>query len=371
MGLALAAQRAGYEVHVAAVQDDSDSVDQIKEAGFSFHPFSLSRRGLNPFSTLHSLDRLLRIVRQVQPTLVHSLTIKSIVLSGIVCRMLGIPLIALIAGRGTSFDSSSLTRQIAKSLCHIALDAPLTRVCFQNPEDQAFFYEKGIVKKEQMHFIPGSGVDMEAFPFAPYDIEKESGQRVIALASRMLKPKGILDFMRAAPEVRKHYPGVTFRLIGAPDPGNPHSFTEKELSELCDYYSIEYCGFCQDIREKLQEVDIFCLPTRYGEGIPMTLMQAASLGKPVVCTDVPGCREVIRHEETGLLVEVDDADAVASALCRLLADPHWCAQLAKAAEKHISQHFEAHLIHLQYLQLYQEVLSQKAFDIPHVIEKLD
>lgn len=353
-GLARAAKQAGYTVHVAAVPDDEASLRQLEAEGFYFHPLPLCRQGFGPFGTLKTLRRLIQIIREVQPAIVHSLTIKPVILSGFICQFLRQPMVALIPGRGCSFSGSLLTRTLAQLLYKWSLRSPQTEVCFQNAEDHALFLQAGLVQSKRSRLIPGSGVDMAAFPFSPYP-EKKRGPRVITLASRMLRQKGILDFLAAVPLVRERFPGTIFRLVGAPDLGNPHSFQETELRQLCSQYAVQYLGFCREIRQRLQETDLFCLPTYYGEGIPMTLMQAAALGKAIVCTDVPGCREVIQHEKTGLLVRPKDPNGLAEALCRLLAEPSFCTQLTQAAQQRLEQHFEAGIIHEQYLRLYREL----------------
>lgn len=355
MSLAKAAQGAGYEVAVAAVDDDADSTQAIRDAGMQFHVLSLSRRGFNPFSTARSLWSLFRIFRRVQPDIIHAWTIKAIVLSGILARLMKLPMVALIAGRGHSFDGGPLLRNLAKGLYRIALGGKLTHVVFQNSDDLDYFIDQGLVTKQQSHLIPGSGVDVTRFAFRDY--ARSQAQRVILLASRMLKQKGILDFLEAAKRVRKTYPHTVFRLVGAPDPGNPHSFTEAELQQMASDAGVEYQGFSRDMVETLGSCDIYCLPTYYREGIPMTLMQAMALGRPVVTTPVAGCRDVVRDGHTGLLVPPRQPHALADAICRILESDELATELAQRAHVHIKAGFSADVIHARYLGLYPQLVD--------------
>ena len=355
MGLAKAAQRDGWEVHVAVVQDDPKSCQEIIDAGMQLHPWQLSRRGFGILSTLQSLLKLWQLIHELKPDLVHSLTIKPVILSGLLCRFRQIPMVALIAGRGHSFDGPPWLRWMAKTLYSWALKGADTRVAFQNPSDRELFLELGMVQEDKVRLIPGSGVDMERFAYRPYRQEAD-GERVILLASRMLRQKGILDYMRAAQIAKGKLPGLRFLLVGAPDPGNPHSFTESELLTLCEEFGVEYLGFRRDIDRVLAQCDIFCLPTYYGEGIPMTLMQAASLGKLVIASDVPGCREVVIDGETGLRIPPRQPERLAKAVLLAAESPELCTRLAAQCHQHLKAHFEASVIHRAYLELYQELL---------------
>ncbi len=350
--LAEAARKSGYRVSLAAPADDVESVQRIESAGVTFYEWSLVRKGLAPFSTAKSLLSLRKILKRANPSLVHSLTIKSVILSGIACRMSGIPMVTLVPGRGVAFDSKLLA-PIARLLYAVALSDRSTQVCFQNREDRQFFIEKGILLPQQTALIPGSGVNTTKFRYHPY--RQSSPSRVVAMGARMLREKGVYEFLEAARQLRGQ--GLTFQLAGAPDPDNPHSIDLSELLELCKASDVAYLGHIEDMPAFLSSVDIFCLPTYYPEGIPMTLLQAASMGKALITTDVPGCREVVTDRETGLLIPPRDPIALAKAISTLASQPGLCGSLSKNSRKQLEKRFTDTIIHAKTLELYQLRLS--------------
>ena len=364
--LARAAKAAGYDVYLAVQSDDVESVARIEAEGITCLPFNLRRRGLNPFSTLASYRQLSRIFRDIQPDIVHGYTIKALVLSGILCRHRKIPFVGLIAGRGMAFNSTGWTgwclKKLATALYRYIFASPHAAACFQNPDDQRDLTALDICPPERVHLV-GSGVDTQRFPFFAYN-QSEGARRNVLLASRMLRNKGVIEFLAASEAIRETHPDTDFIMVGAPDSGNPNSFAPSELSKLCRQSGVKWLGHTRDMPGTLRNCDIFCMPTYYPEGIPMALLQAASMGKALVGTDVPGCREVITDQKTGLLIPPRDSNALSEAIYQLLESPELCATLSFAVRDKVEGCYKEELHHERYFNLYRVLLRQARKGLP-------
>ncbi|SCA63985.1 hypothetical protein SCG7086_BM_00050 [Chlamydiales bacterium SCGC AG-110-P3] len=358
--LAITAKKAGYDVYIAAQCDDAESVRRIESEGITYLPFNIHRKGLKPLSTLSSYRQLSNIFNEIQPDIVHGYTIKALVLSGILCRHRNIPFVGLIAGSGMAFNSKGLQgwilKQIAKNLYRYVFRSRQSVSCFQNRDDQRELMSLGICTKEQTQLV-GSGVNTQRFSFLSYNTVCNSSRSVL-LAARMLRNKGITEYLLASQVVRLRHPNTEFKMVGAPDTGNPNSFSPKELEILCQESNVQWLGHTNDMPGALRECDIFCMPTYYPEGIPMALLQAASMGKPLIVTDVPGCREVVKDQETGLLIPPRDPEALAKAIIQLLESPQLCSTLSSSVREHIEGCHREELHHERYLSIYRTLIKE-------------
>lgn len=316
--LALAAQAAGMSVHVVTM--DGPSVAQIVALGLTHHSLPLSRSGTNPWIEARSLYAFWQIVRKVRPDLVHAVTIKPVLYGGIACRLAGVPAyVAAVSGLGYVFTRSHTgfdwLRWVTLQLYRLALGHRNSRVVFQNTSDRSVLVDAGAVHPEQAVMIHGSGVDLEQFsvqPLAPEPV-------VAVMAARLLRDKGVVEFVEAARLSATRQSGVCWRLAGSPDPGNPASITDGELANWQRDGFIDYVGECDDIAALYAQAHIVVLPS-YREGLPKSLIEAAACGRPVVTTDVPGCRDAIEPDVTGVLVPTRQALMLADAVLELAAD---------------------------------------------------
>jgi glycosyltransferase involved in cell wall biosynthesis len=297
------------------------------------------------------LRRLLKLYRAERPDAVHHFTIKPVLYGSLAARWLKIPLIVnAIPGLGHVFIDESIPgralRRAVMQFYRFALAG--TKVIFQNPDDQALFVRYGLVKGKQHHLIRGSGVDIERLAPLP----EPQGDTVAALPARLLWPKGIREFVAAAQQLKREGLQARFALIGKGDPGNPEAVPEAQLRAWDESGAVEWWGWTDDIFSIYDRSHIICLPTYYGEGVPRSLVEAAACGRPVVATDRPGCREIVQHGDTGLLVPVQDSTALADALRSLISDPQLRLDMGRRGRQLVVEKFSADQVIQETLAVY-------------------
>jgi glycosyltransferase involved in cell wall biosynthesis len=318
--IALAAGKAGYEVHLAAL--DSGKLDVLRDHDIPFHPLSVDRTGLNPLNDVRLLGELWGAVRALRPAIMHTVTIKPVIYGGIVARLLGVPsLVSAVTGLGQTFtDTRSIPptlRAVVRSLYRLALGHANSRTIFQNPDDRRFMVEAGLVSADRTALIRGSGVDMSSFEPS----EETSGIGLVILPARLLWEKGVAEFVQAARILREQGLPCRMALVGEPPPHNRQSIPETTIGEWVRQGLIEWWGHRDDMAAVYAQSHIVCLPSYYGEGVPRALIEAAACARPIVTADSPGCREVVRHGENGFLVPPRAPGPLAEALRQLLLDP--------------------------------------------------
>lgn len=323
--IALGARATGYDVHIAA--PDHQRRSEIEREGLAFHPIPLSRSGATPWSEIGVLRALIRLYEVLRPDLVHHVTHKPVLYGSVAARLTRVPAVVnAISGLGYVFIApgwrATIRRRAITAAYHLAFAHPNCRGIFQNSDDADVFLGPGAVRPGQVVYIRGSGVDLTHFRPTP----EPQGVPVVMLASRMLWDKGVGDFVDAARLLRGR--GVPCRavLVGDTDPGNPSAVPRTQLESWVADGVVEWWGHRSDIGTVLASANVVCLPS-YREGLPKVLLEAAASGRAIVTTDVPGCREVVREGENGLLVPVRDPEALAVALQRLIADPGKRAEL--------------------------------------------
>ncbi|MBZ0275681.1 MAG: glycosyltransferase family 4 protein [Anaerolineae bacterium] len=322
MPLALAARDAGYEVHVATSAADQPHVAMIQAEQFPFHPLPLSQHGTRPWEEVATIGALYRLYRRLRPDIVHHITIKAVIYGGIAAQLAGVPAVVhSLTGLGSVFSEPGLkTRLIrlgAEAAYRLALRPANARLIFQNPDDQALFIEHGLIPAARTQVIKGSGVDMEAFSPQP----EPDTTPVILFAGRLLWKKGIGEFVQAAESLRQAGVKARFVVVGYAEPSSPAAVPPQQLDAWQSSGIVEWWGKRDDMPQVFAGSHIVCLPSTYGEGVPKVLIEAAACGRAVVTTDTPGCREIVRHGENGLLVAPGDVAALAAALRQLIENP--------------------------------------------------
>lgn len=317
--VAQAAQRAGYDEHVATM--DGPAVADIVALGMTHHVIPMTRSGKHPLQELGTLLALLRLFRRLRPRVVHLVTIKPVLYGGIAARLARVPgMVAAISGLGFVFLSNSLKMRLVRSvvarLYRLALGHPNSRVIFQNASDRDLLKSLGAVRDEQVVLIRGAGVDLDLCQALP---EPAAPPVVATMVARLLRDKGVWEFVEAARLLRARGVPVTMRLVGGVDAGNPTSATPAEVEAWQREGCVEALGERSDVPQLYAASHIAVLPS-YREGLPKSLIEAAACGRAVVTTDVPGCRDAIDPDKTGLLVPVRDPQALADAIARLAGD---------------------------------------------------
>ncbi len=353
--IALAAREEGYEVHIATGSGDEEQ--GIIELGFIHHRLDQTRSGQNPFIEIKYLFQLYRLYKIIKPDLVHLITIKPILYGGIVARITNVrSVVVAVSGLGTVFVArngiSAIRYWIVSSMYRIALKHQKIVVILQNASDQAALLKIRAIKLNQVVLIPGSGVDLEEYPFK----EETMGKPVVVMASRLLRDKGVYEFVEAAKILKSWGTEVSMRLIGAIDDGNPSSVTPNEIDHWIKEGYVEILGFREDIAEQYSAANIVCLPS-YREGLPKGLVEAAACGRAVVTTDVPGCRDSIIPTKTGLLVPVRNAPAIANALLSLLKAPKRRREMGLAGRKLAEEKYDIKSVVARHLGIYSRMLS--------------
>lgn len=318
--VALAAQQAGYEVHVATM--DGPAVADIQALGMTHHAIPMTRSGKHPLQELGTLLALIRLFRHLRPQIVHLVTIKPVLYGGIAARLTHVPgMVAAISGLGFVFLSNSLkmklVRAVVARLYRLALGHPNSRVIFQNASDRDLLKSLGAVRDAQVVMIRGAGVDLNEYRAQP---EPPAPPVVVTMVARLLRDKGVQEFVQAARLLRERGLPVTMQLVGGVDAGNPASATQNDVDAWQQEGCVRALGERSDVAALYAASHIAVLPS-YREGLPKSLIEAAACARAVVTTDVPGCRDAIEPGETGLLVPVRDAQALADAIVRLAEDP--------------------------------------------------
>lgn len=357
--LAIAAREAGFDVHVAT--GPGSACGDIAKLGFKHHTLPLSRSGRNPLEELRSLWALFRLMRKARPALIHLVTIKPVLYGGLMARLAGVPAVVVaISGLGTVFvqqeGHGAWLRRGVEMLYRLALGHRNIKAIFQNPDDRAVLIRLDAVCLEQTVLIRGSGVVLSAYPVCP----EPDGIPVVAFAARLLKDKGVREFVQASRILRDRGVSARFWLIGSPDTGNPSSVTESEVAQWGEEGVIEPLGYRSDVGTLFSQSNIVVLPSYYGEGLPKVLIEAAACGRAVVTTDHPGCRDAIEPGQTGVLVPVRDATALADAIQSLIEDPVRRRQMGTAGRALAEREFAIEKVVEAHLKVYQELILAEA-----------
>jgi|TARA_B110001469_G_C9642849_1_gene323764 glycosyltransferase involved in cell wall biosynthesis len=302
----------GYRIVVLASVDNY--TEKLKEIVDEFHEIKLDSSGVNPIKDTYLIFQIYSICKSIKPTAILNFTIKPVIYGTLASRVLGgVPVINTITGLGTAFISSGFANKVAKFLYKFTFKYSHL-VFFQNPDDQQFFRKLKIITKNNTKLISGSGVDL--VKFKPVENNKRDDIKILFIG-RIIADKGIYELIESAQIIKKEYSNVSFILMGMLGVKNNTSISENEVDKWINDGVIEFIPFQDDIRRFLGDSDVVVLPS-YREGTPKTLIEAASMAKPLIATDVPGCREVVKHEVNGFLCEVKNPVSLAAAIKRYI-----------------------------------------------------
>jgi glycosyltransferase involved in cell wall biosynthesis len=354
--VARAARAAGYEVHLLAAVTSPAEVTALERDGIILHRAPNTRGSVNPLADLRFLLRTLRVMRTVVPVLVHNVTVKPVLYGTLAARMLHIPgIINAISGLGYAFSDQSrwMLATTLRGAYRFALRSSRVHVVFQNDDDAREFLSAGIVSRDQSVLIRGSGVDLLTYHPAPED---PATPPLVVLPARMLRDKGIVEFSGAARLLRERGCDARMVLAGPLDPSNPTALTREEIARVTAEAPVEWLGQVEDMPGLLRRAHIVCLPSYYREGVPKSLIEACAAGRPIVTTDLPGCRAVVTHGSNGLLVPARDVSALADALQALIGNPGLRASFGAAGRARAEREFGVERIVEETLSLYGRAL---------------
>lgn len=356
MLIAQEAIRMGYAVHIATGL--TDRRQELEHAGLVVHPLAFDRSSASLWNTADLTFQLWRVFRTVRPDIVHLITIKSVLLGGVVGRLAAVPaMVAAISGLGYVFVARGYMAQarlkVVGMLYRLALGHENLAVIFQNPDDLGALSKIASLPQNKVTTIRGSGVDLERFAAEPLPL----GIPVVVMAARLLKDKGLHEFVQAARLLKQRGCIARFALIGSMDPDNPSSITRPELEAWVSDDIVEWWGHRSDMPSALAAANIVVLPS-YREGLPKVLLEAASCGRAVITTDVPGCRDAIDPNVTGSLVPVRDASALANAIQALVNNPERCKTMGEAGRMLAERAFDVRQVVNAHMTIYQRLLEK-------------
>lgn len=357
--IALEALANGYDVHILTTI--TDGKEDLIRHGFTIHKFSGGRGVNRPIDVIKQFLEIRYTIKLVQPDLIHLVTVLPVLLGGINARFQSVKgVVVAISGLGTVFIANSwsakIRRYIVERLYKLALNNPAAKVIFQNPYDRTLINDLVSLESNQLVMIPGSGVDLDIYSPRPLP----GGRPIVMLAARLLREKGVFEFLHACEILKndKELQSIEPRyvLVGKIDLENPSSLTSTEINEISNSGLVEVWGLKTDIPDILAQASIVVLPS-YREGLPKILIEAAACGRPVIATDVPGCRDAIRENLTGLVVPVKDAQALSQAILELLNNPQKAQAMGKAGRKLAEEKFDVREVVRQHLAIYNSLLK--------------
>jgi len=352
--MARAARSAGYEVHVATRV--VECAHKIENEGFALHPIAWHRGSINPLQMMAAAIAIRRLYRKLQPDIVHHVAFAPAIIGSLAA--LGLPMAKLnaLAGLGFVFTSKTAKAQLLRLLAHhllgFLLQRPGTMVLVQNPDDGAMVERLGVAK-DRIALIPGSGVDIELLT----PLTEPDGPFTVAFVGRLLYDKGVEALVRAHEILNKRGLRVRALLAGVPDPSNPASIPEPTLAHWRQRENLVLIGHVEDVRTVWAKAHVAILPSRR-EGLPKSLLEATACGRPLIASDVPGCREIARHGVNALLVPPDDPEALAHAIATLMNDPDIRIRFGRASRQIVVAEFSSARIGDEIVALYARLLAQ-------------
>lgn len=312
LGLLKALSKEGYKIIAIAPKDEYSK--KLEEFGFEYYNIDINNKGTNPLEDAKLVYDFYRLYKKITPDILLHYTIKPNIYGSMAARMLNIPVISNISGLGTVFLNNNLSSNIARFLYKIALKSP-KKVFYQNSHDRELFIESNLVNREKTALLPGSGIDTEKFkPVLESKVEVRK-LRFLFIA-RLLRDKGLVEYVNAAKQFL-HNSKIEFCILGSFYAGNPTAITENEMKVWEEENNIKYLGTSDDVKMLISKADCIVLPS-YREGLSRVLLEAASMAKPIITTNVPGCREVVDDGVNGYLCQVKNVRSLAKQMKKMI-----------------------------------------------------
>ncbi|MCU8088312.1 MULTISPECIES: glycosyltransferase family 4 protein [unclassified Shewanella] len=340
----------GYVVTIIAAQDEYS--DKLRDMGCDVIDLAISAKGTNPFKDIALIVNLYRHYRTILPDFIIHYSIKPNIYGSLAAKLAGIPSLAITTGLGYTFVNNNLVAKVARVLYKFAFCFP-KEVWFLNEDDRQVFLQYRLVAKDKAALLYGEGVDLNHF--APplqavsYDAAMLNPPVRFLLIARMLWDKGVGEYVEAARMIKAHYPQAIFQLLGACGVANPSVIEHEQIAQWEAQGWVEYLGTTTDVRPFIANADCVVLPS-YREGIPRTMIESASMAKPLIVTDVPGCREVVLHGQTGFLCPVKDVKGLSACCEKIIIMPAIeRVTMGNAGREFMAKQFDEKLVIEQYM----------------------
>jgi glycosyltransferase involved in cell wall biosynthesis len=339
----------GHRVIACAPAADAPTKCLLAGMDVEYRDLPVSRAGLNPADDLRLMAALHRLFRSVRPDIVLTYTAKPVVYGSLVARSAGVPAVfSLITGLGYGFAGTGVKANLIGVLLRRLYRAALKEsraVFFQNPDDERVFRDLGLLpQRTKSVVVNGSGVDLDSFRPTPFPAEIS-----FLMIARLISIKGVHDYAKAAQMLRARHGSIPFRLAGWID-NTPAAIREHDLRRWIDGGVLDFLGKLEDVRPALAAASVYVLPSHCGEGTPRTILEATAMGRPIVTTDSPGCRETVTHGRNGFLVPVGDPTALASALERFILSPALISEMGRESRRMAVEKYDVHSVNTVMLQ---------------------
>lgn len=345
--------QAGLEVVAAAPAENDWVPEQVAALGARYRAVSITRTGTNPLQDLQTLKNLRQLMRDEQPDIFVGYTIKPVIYGSMAAHAEGVPSInAMITGLGYGFIAGGIKQRIVQLIVSQLYRGALKHahsVIFQNPDDRQLFIDRKLVNASKTHRIYGSGVDLAQYSKQPLPDFAEKGAIEFLLIARLLRDKGIGEYIDAARLVKAQHPQTRFTLVGPLDP-NPAGLSKAKVEGWVQEGIIDYRGEADDVQPHYKQCHVYVLPS-YREGTPRTVLEAMATGRAIITTDAPGCRETVRHGENGLLVPVKDAKALAAAMMELIENPERIHSMGESSLSIAKELYDVHRVNESILRI--------------------
>ncbi|WP_296243951.1 MULTISPECIES: glycosyltransferase family 4 protein [unclassified Psychrobacter] len=350
--LMVALQGAGFEIHIAAPEfsQHKDELEKLHSLRYQVHDIPMQRTGTNPSADAKTLVALYHLMRKIKPDYMMGYTIKPVIYGSLAAKIARVPhRFALITGLGYAFQGAdeadykkSNLQKVMHKLYSVAL-ASTHKVFFQNPDDEALFKSMGILKPTAAtKVVNGSGVDISEYSLQPLPTINDQLQPKFLLIARLLGDKGLREYAQAARLIKAKYPQAQFDLVGSID-SNPSAISQKELDNWLSTGLFNYWGSVKDVKPAITASSIYVLPS-YREGTPRSVLEAMAMGRPIITTDAPGCRETVIDGYNGYLVPVKAVDELAAAMERFILNPELIVQMGSASRQLVEDKFDVHTV---------------------------
>jgi len=352
LGLVKALIAEGHEVYAIAPHDEFS--DSLIEVGCKYIPVKMDNWGTNVFKDLKLIYDFQKIYKSLKPDVIFHFTIKPNIYGTIAARLLNISSISNVSGLGTVFMKENFVTKLVKKMYEIAFRFP-EKIFFQNEDDIAFFKKHALVKEDKIEIVPGSGVNTDHF--VPNGHQK-NGKFTFLMVSRMLYDKGVVEYIEARKQIQDNGRVIEFQLLGGIDPGHVRGIPEEDINDWVDKGLVNYLGTAKDVRPYIDKADCVVLPS-YREGTPRTLLEAASMAKPLLATDVPGCNNVVEDNVNGLLCKAKDVDDLADKMKQMIkASDEELLKFGENARSMVKSRFDEKIVIKQYIKTLND-LSEK------------
>ncbi|MBR3131109.1 glycosyltransferase family 4 protein [Candidatus Saccharibacteria bacterium] len=330
----------GYEVHISSPY--GDRIDELTKIGAIFHDIKINRHGINPIKEIAILSNYKKLLKEIKPDIIFGFTIKPNIYGAIASRKHRIPFVANITGLGTATENVGITQKIIISMYKYAF-RDVEKVFFQNESNQNFFLEHNIIKGNY-DLLPGSGVNLERYPYREYP----KGKTIkFAFISRIMKEKGIDYYLEAAEKIKKEYPNTEFHICG---------FCEQDYEDKLKEYQgkgiIIYHGMIKDVAGFMAKMHCIVHPTYYPEGMSNVLLEACATGRPIITTNIPGCKEIVNDNVNGFIIQKENVEELEQKIKKfILLKQSARIKLGSQARQTVENSFDRKIVIKKYMEL--------------------